>query len=597
MKSFTLTICFLFACLSFSQEEEKDKNTFDTIDTILLNGKDYSVGINHDEASFKLKISNLDSSKTSLSIPKSVSKETLYTVVINLTKALDSDLDIDKVSKNDTEKNHLLGLKKRVDDYYEKQLRKDLTEAQNVLRDIDNEKDQYSAKMVLHKTIPYKTSEEPPSAKSDSIKILLAELNKINALDGYQKVMKEALLSQIQDQESDKAQKSKTSKKKDAKYKGQGTLEIIDAKLTFFNNKASSVYIKATLTENDSTETLIFLNNDFSVPLRYFNNYGSTVSIQSKNRASIRIDYNDVFDYESDQNFNYSIANSQISLSNANRPKKTHESKIIQRRFFDFFTAVVYSDVMGFNSENANAILNAQAKLLIPLNLRNKNKWSITRQFTTTANIALDNSFQNDTRFISVVDNGMFSNFDLLRKNNLYGKLELDLLSYESKGWFLTTSLGYSAGFYRTGLRYTDTQTAATDNVIEKQLFSVGHGPYLNFEIRPQNNFGADVKVSLEDLNFSDENSIGNRSFDNIINETGKDHFIMPYNMINLEANFYWLTSPNKSTGGIYAKVGSYFHTESNRIFPQVQVGYATNLTSFVNKFNAKKTPEIKSED
>ena len=134
----------------------------------------------------------------------------------------------------------------------------------------------------------------------------------------------------------------------------------------------------------------------------------------------------------------------------------------------------------------------------------------------------------------------------------------------------------------------------------EKQIFSLGHGPYLNFEIRPQNNFGADVRISIEDLNFSDSDTIGNRNFDNIIfDKDDKDDIFLPYNLINLEANFYWLTNPDKSRGGVYAKVGTYFHTPSNSIFPQIQVGYATNLTSFVNRFKPSKpkTPDTKSDN
>ena len=67
----------------------------------------------------------------------------------------------------------------------------------------------------------------------------------------------------------------------------------------------------------------------------------------------------------------------------------------------------------------------------------------------------------------------------------------------------------------------------------------------------------------------------------------------MPYNLINIEANFYWLINPEKSKGGVYAKLGTYFNTDTNGVFPQLMVGYATNLTSFVNRFK----PEVKPKD
>ena len=86
-------------------------------------------------------------------------------------------------------------------------------------------------------------------------------------------------------------------------------------------------------------------------------------------------------------------------------------------------------------------------------------------------------------------------------------------------------------------------------------------------------------------------NSINDREFrNNIITDGGTNHFLVKYNLFNVEANFYWLTSPEKrSNGGIYAKLGAYYHTESYDIFPQLMVGYATNLSSFVNRFKPTK--------
>jgi len=368
---------------------------------------------------------------------------------------------------------------------------------------------------------------------------------------------------------------------------GSGTLSIIDAKVQFFNNKASSIYLKAKLIDSNKVEKLIFLNNKSSVPLRFFNNYGNMISTESQNRKEIWIDYNDVFDYEADQFFNYSVANDLVSISTLNRDSAS--ARVVQRRFFDFFTAVAYSDVLGYNSENSNSLLNAQATLLLPLNLRNYGIWTPMRQLTTSINVALGSSFEDETRFISIADAETFNHFDLLKKNNLYGKLSLQAITLEYKRLFLNISLGYSAAFYRTGFRYIET-TGATDIESSRQLLSLGYGPFLNFEIRPQTNFGADINVSLENLDYQDIDEINGRSFaGDIITDSQNSNFGLPYNVINVEANFYWLTSPQKSKGGVFAKIGSYYHSESDTIFPQILVGYATNLTSFVNRFSPKK--------
>ena len=69
----------------------------------------------------------------------------------------------------------------------------------------------------------------------------------------------------------------------------------------------------------------------------------------------------------------------------------------------------------------------------MPLNLRNIRKWSFGRQFLTTANVALDNSFQDETRFIDIKDTESFSNFDLLKKNFEKNKYKDFILYYFNK--------------------------------------------------------------------------------------------------------------------------------------------------------------------
>lgn len=563
MKPLLVFLCLLTAASTFAQDDTPQPD-YKLLNNIQVDAFVYSVYAKSEDTKFTLKICNIDTCRITQQYIKTIHSDLLVADVLAQIKALlDTNLDISSVP--DTQKQAIAELKEALKDRDAADLKAKNTELENTLYFIDNEKDTYSAKIVLNTLVPYdktyRVLKRNDSTSNKDMNLLEQRMSRKDKMD--------------------------PSKYKDTTELGQGDLKIIDAKIQFFNNKASSIYIKAELTENDVTEKLIFENNSYSVALRYFNKYGSTISAQTKNLSWITIDYNDVFDYESDQFFNYSIANSQVTLSS--KTIEEQSSKVIQRRFFDFFTAIVYTDVMGFNTENSNSILNTQAKLLLPLNLRNWKKLTLTRQFVTTANIALNNSFEDESRFIALADDETFSNFDLLRKNNLYGKIQLDVLTYESKGWFLNTSLGYNVGFYRTGFRYTQTEETETDVVTSRQLLSLGHGPYLNFEIRPQTNFGADIFISLEDLNYNDIKSINDRNFKNdIIVDNAKHHFAVPYNLINLEANFYWLTSPETSKGGIYAKLGSYYHVDNRSIFPQIMVGYATNLTSFVNRFQPK---------
>lgn len=133
-----------------------------------------------------------------------------------------------------------------------------------------------------------------------------------------------------------------------------------------------------------------------------------------------------------------------------------------------------------------------------------------------------------------------FSNFDLLRKSNLHGKLNLEILTYESKEWSINTSLGYSTTFYKTAFRYIKTINNLEDEKLSRQLFSLSHGPNINFKIRPQSNFDADVRFSLEHLNYNDTDAIGDIKIKNdLMIDTGRNHFGIKYNIPHLEANFY----------------------------------------------------------
>lgn len=533
-------IVFLLICCSVSSQNQSPEGSFKTIDNFSLNQKVFTVKIMYGSNDFKLQICKIDDCHTSGDCSFDIDSGLLSKGIIDF---VITEVDTTVVDSLITpmEKSYLDQLKLKISNYIKEEEEAKKSEELKLIESIQLEGDQYSGKLVLNKEVTCWVTDK-------------------NRGKGFR------------------------TKVKDLGKRENQTLKVINATVKFFNNKASSIYIKAQIIEDGKNpEKLVFLNNNFSVALRYFNHFGSLTSAQRKDGKWITIDYNDVFDYEADQFYNYSIANDQINLSNEKSNSST--VRIKQRSFFDFFTAVVYSDVLSFNSENSNSLLNAQAKLLVPLNQRNPGKFSFIRQLSASANVALGNSFADDNRYISITNNQSFNHFDLLRKQNINGKMDLQAINLEYKRLFMNISLGYSLAFYRTGFQYIETKDNEKDLVLNKQLLSVGHGPFLNFEIRPQSNFGADIVLSLDNLNYTDTDSIGVRKFKNdIIENAGYDYLGVKYNVINIESNFYWLTSEVKN-GGVFARLGAYYHTKSHEIFPQLMVGYATNLTSFVNRF------------
>ncbi|MEP3836898.1 MAG: hypothetical protein ABJM36_04590 [Algibacter sp.] len=614
-------------------EDEKPEvsSKLTLIEMLKIEDSIFEFRVDSKESTFDMQICKSGDCKKAMEYLKDINPDTFVLAVkLNLKKEFGFVESIDQ-KYNDSIKKIL----PKVQRHDEKEIRKKLTESQNNIRTIDTATDNYSGELILNvnKNIPYQITHYKLKLKKlkeiineESINDSLMFLNQTDKTV-YSSLTKDSTFFQYLDRKADDGKEafirdetikerfenptilfykvlsqrteSRQYKNKDFKSEtsnGKGTLKVTSATVQFFNNKAVTIKVSAKL--NDTID-LIFINSDYSVPIRYFNIYGSTVSTllpekgNSGKRSEISLDYNDVFDFLNfKDSYSYSVANDKKVLFKT-EGKSTHKVKIEERRFFDFFTAIIYSDLMGFNTESSNSLVNAQARILMPLNLRNISKHTLIRQFTAVTNFSMQNSFDDENRFININTDDQFSNFDLLRKNNLYGKLSLELYTHEAKGFFTNVGFGYSVGFYRTGFKMTQVLENEKDSTFTKQLLSVAHGPYLNFEIRPQSNFGADIRFGLEDLNYAGDESIDNMSFsETIISNKGKDHFGVPYNLINLEANFYWLTNPKTSVGGIYAKLGSYFHTDTNSIYPQFMVGYATNLTSFVDKFKSTAPAE-----
>ncbi|MDO6598191.1 hypothetical protein Q4512_14805 [Oceanihabitans sp. 2_MG-2023] len=535
MKKLITLLVLLFSVHCFSQE-------YHIVDYVVIgtqDNNDYQIHAKFNDNDFNLKIANKNAHEESIGIPYKVDEAVFNRAIINLIK---EKLDTTVVHSDLSDEAAKIILNKISN---KKKSLRSLTEI------IDGEPAQYSGKITLNQTIPLKR----------------VDTSKCNG------------------QTQNFLEENTTPK-----------LHIEKAYINFFNNKASTIVLEGRV-NNDSTEKVTVVNNNFSVPIRFFNNYGSKNKFKTNKNICYELEYNDIFDFDSDQHFNYSVANDELHFD-----KDNLEQQVRQRQFFDFFTAVLYTDVMAFDNNNSNSLVNAQAKLLLPLNQKNSTigtaNYTLFRQMIAEANIALYNGSNDTFRTIEIsknsTENGSFSNFDLLTKNNINGSLSVDVLSHEAKRFFSYISLGYQGAFYRTALKTSiinsgDGDTAKDDENISS-LISTSHGPYLNIEIRPQTNFGADVSLSLNNLSYSGANSIGDINIKETIVDNGVEHFGFQYNVVNIKADFYWLTNPKKGKkGGVFARLGAYYHTQNYQVHPQLMVGYATNLTSFVNKFSPNK--------
>ena len=60
------------------------------------------------------------------------------------------------------------------------------------------------------------------------------------------------------------------------------------------------------------------------------------------------------------------------------------------------------------------------------------------------------------------------------------------------------------------------------------------------------------------------------------------------YNTFYIVSNLYTKLNSKESNGGLYFRLGAFYDFNTYTVSPQIMVGYATNLTSFINKFQKK---------
>lgn len=355
------------------------------------------------------------------------------------------------------------------------------------------------------------------------------------------------------------------------------------ATVRFFNSKAKEVVVVGKLSPGDKEFTVT--NFQYSISLRSFRNSLNYVPISPNDDDSdLFLNYNDLFEYyPKDATSNYSARNKEYRI------KADSTVKIEERKLMDYFTAVVFSDFLGLNDQNANSLLQAEGRIKVPLWIFNKQYFSAFPAINADLNATIYNGFDDNSRFITPIDVEVADNnlnsvtinvFDYIKYNNLNTGISLDVANIELKGLSTEWSFGYGLRYYRAGLKYTSVNNGL-DEIKRYQLNALSHELITNFEVRPQLNFGADLNFAFNWLN-------GRGSVDNLDilfnEENGNDK----KEVLRVQLNLYSKINPDESNGGIYARLGGFYHFGSKDFYPQILVGYATNLSSFVNKFSKK---------
>jgi hypothetical protein len=389
--------------------------------------------------------------------------------------------------------------------------------------------------------------------------------------------------------------KLKVKKNKDY-IKTDITFNTEYALIHFFNDRLDNIAIVGKL--SDDSETLYTLyNRKWSLPIRELLNRRQTNIFTTKDSIIYQYNYQDVLKFLPDDSFNFAVKNQTVKLL----PGAPED--IEDRSISDYFTGIFFTDVLGLNSNNENSLIVAEGQIKIPFYLRNNRIWTFIDHFSAYVRLNLFSGFESGNRkvdlpnlivnditdFNETTQNFKTDNFNLFTNNNLDAGLQIVPLTLEWKGAASFINLRYGLRFLRTGVQYnisestttTDEQGVTITDVkfIEQrnfQVYATGHEAEINLAIRRQGSLiGADITGGL---NWISETGT-NKDNVNLITTNNTPNFKM-------ELNLYAFTDSKKSDSGIFARLGMNYNLGNSRGYPQLLVGYATNLTSFVNKLS-----------
>ena len=530
-----LILLLLFSYLSMVGQEYK------VIDNFTFNSTTYVVSLKNDETASNYSIQikeNADKHSESETLVYDDYKEDVF--ITTLGSLMRSDKLVGSTFTTTPDE-----LKKQWVDIYKK-LYKSLTKKEVITELYDKQDIEYSAQIVLKKS-PVKLTFDVNSNSS--------------------KIKKD-----FKDNSANDAKISRTDIINEKnKHKNENLTFIPQyASIRFFNNRVNKVAVVGTISGKQYT----IHNNYFSIPFRYLTSNGSTLSIEVEGYNYL-MEWNDLLDLlPIDTEFNYAVKNKNYKLL------PNEAVKIESRNLFDYFTAVVFSDFLGLNN-SSNSLLAAEGRAVIPLALVNSGRWNKPQYFETYLNTSVYNGQEQNISAVTWDGTSKINAFDFFKSRNIEAGINVGLVAFEWRGISSTFTFDYGTQFYRTKL----IQKIGTDQETV-QMYAIGHGPKLKIEIRPQINFGADLNIGLLGYNFNGFNKTLTTTSDFKHDILQYDHTL--YNTLFIVSNLYTKLNDKDSNGGLYFRLGAYYDFKTYDVSPQIMVGYATNLTSFINKFKKK---------
>ena len=342
-------------------------------------------------------------------------------------------------------------------------------------------------------------------------------------------------------------------------------LDIQKASIKTDYNRLSDITITFNI-EGDSTQ-LVLKNTAWSIPL-------NSLLVNTTLRQSLTFEYrgweytlflDELLTFAPyRENFSYNVKNNSYFLLPG------VAQKITRRSIKDFMGLIIFADPLGFTNNEANRLLQVEGTATIPINHRNTNRSYWFSQFHTAINFSLINGVDKELRFAPFREftptKIEIDNLDFVRFSNVNFKFLSSIYAREVKR--LNTFLNFEAGIhmFRSSFRMTDSSDV-------KNMAVWAPTVNVNMTIRPDYAFGSNINVGMMWPRLLLGSSIDTPEPDLISNGMA---------MLFSEANFYAFTNPTQKKGGIFFRYVAYHDLHRRGFYPQVLIGYSTNLRGLI---------------
>ena len=430
----------------------------------------------------------------------------------------------------------------------------------------------------------------------------------------------DALIKQIQSLQQDAENIPKREKRPVPDYNRRiGTMRIIKARVQIDDNKIFDISFDADVYDNNKRlirRLNTISNNSYSLSFKGLNNREFLRTIEQESYVETAL--YDGFGFNYGDVINYSPRNGDFTpiVKNGNYELSVDSAIVVyRRRYSDYLSFRTFLDPLGFLGKNPNGFAQLEGDAIIPVNLRNRSRHTWLPEIHANFSYIYNNSINSEVReaitqrlpndsfrifdpasqqFITKTDSSnYFYNLDIIR--NAYYQLYARASIYSIEVKRQNSTLHFGIGVHVLGAKVASSSDTTTYHKLIPEI-------NIKWVLKPDNIFGADINGALAfmgNTHRANNNplAINNASF------LWQNAWAIPH-----ELNIYVLTGGKESKGGLFFRYSGWWayctklakniderlfpstaQIKKSGYFPQVLVGYSTNLSTMVKRSGVEK--------